>query len=74
MDSGVVPEANDTVFKLAEVCRRGGGLGTRAMLASYRPVRDSEKKLAKALGVELVCGSELIRLRERITHWVRPAA
>ena len=73
MDSGVYPKANDTLFKLAEVCRRVGGLGTRAMLASYRPLRDSEKKLAKALGVELVCGSELIRLRERITHWVKPA-
>lgn len=74
MDSGVVPKANDTLFKLAEVCRRVGGLGTRAMLASYRPVRDSERKLARALGIELVCGSELIRLRERISSWVNPAA
>jgi hypothetical protein len=74
MDSGVYPKANDTLFKLAEVCRRVGGLGTRAMLASYRPVRGSEKKLAQALGVELVCGAELARLRERITQWVRPVA
>ena len=74
MDSGVVPKANDTLFKLAEVCRRVGGLGTRAMLASYRPVRDSERKLARALGIELVCGAELIRLRERISSWVNPAA
>lgn len=74
MDGGVVPKTNNTLFKLAEVCRRVGGLGTRAMLASYRPVRDSEKKLAQALGVELVCGAELVRLRERIAHWVRPVA
>ena len=71
MDAGVHPKANDTLFKLAEVCRRVGGLGTRGMLASYRPVRESEKQLAKALNIELVCGSELARLRERIGNWVR---
>jgi hypothetical protein len=73
LDNGVQPKANDTLFKLAEVCRRVGGLGTRGMLASYRPVRDSEKALAKALGIELVCGAELIRLRERLVTWVKPA-
>lgn len=72
MDNGAHPKANDTLFKLSEVCRRVGGLGTRGMLASYRPVRDSEKRLAKALGIELVCGAELNRLRERITNWVKP--
>ena len=41
------------------------------MLASYRPVRDSERKLAKALGIELVCGAELNRLGERIANWVK---
>lgn len=71
MDAGLHPKANDTLFKLAEVCRRVGGLGTRGMLASYRPVRESEKQLAKALNIELVCGPELARLRERIVAWVR---
>lgn len=72
MDAGLHPKANDTLFKLAEVCRRVGGLGTRGMLASYRrPVRDSEKRLAKALNIELVCGPELVRLRERLVVWVR---
>lgn len=73
MDAGLYPKANDTLFKLAEVCRRVGGLGTRGMLASYRPVRDSEKRLAKALNIELVCGPELVRLRERLMVWVRGA-
>lgn len=71
MDNGAHPKANDTLFKLAEVCRRVGGLGTRGMLASYRPVRDSERRLAKALGIELVCGAELNRLREHIATWVK---
>lgn len=71
LDAGVQPKANDTLFKLADVCRRVGGLGTQGMLASYRPVRESEKKLAKALKIELVCGAELARLKERLTSWVR---
>lgn len=73
MDAGLHPKANDTLFKLSEVCRRVGGLGTRAMLVSYRPVRDSEKKLASALNVALICGAEIARLREHITGWVRGA-
>jgi len=71
MDGGVHPKANDALFKLGEVCRRIGGLGTRGMLASYRPVRDAERRLANALGIELVCGPELDRLRERMVAWTR---
>jgi Card1-like, endonuclease domain len=72
MDKPEAPKANDTLFKLAEICRRVGGLGTRGMLASYRPLRDSEKNLARALNIELVCGTELARLDEKLKIWVRP--
>ncbi len=71
MDNELHPKANDTLFKLSEICRRVGGLGTRGMLASYRPVRDSERKLAAALNIELVCGPDLQRLRERVATWVK---
>lgn len=71
MDAEQHTEANDTLFKLAEVCRRVGGLGTRGMLASYRPLRDAEKKLASALNIDLVCGTELARLDEKIKVWVK---
>lgn len=63
-------KANDTLFKLSEVCRRVGGLGTRGLLASYRPLGEAEKRLAKALGIELVCGAELSRLDEKLKRWV----
>lgn len=72
MDKPEAPKANDTLFKLAEICRRVGGLGTQGMLASYRPVREAEKRLAKALGIALVCGPELARLDEKLKTWVRP--
>lgn len=71
MDASLRPKANDTLFKLSDICRRVGGLGTRGLLASYRPVRESEKRLAQALNIELVCGPELVRLRERLVSWVR---
>jgi hypothetical protein len=71
MDKPEAPKANDTLFKLSEICRRVGGLGTRGMLASYRPLRESEKRLAKALNIEIVCGPELARLHERLKNWVR---
>lgn len=71
MDKPEAPKANDTLFKLAEICRRVGGLGTRGMLASYRPLGEAEKRLAGALRIELVCGPELARLDEKIRNWVR---
>lgn len=73
MDRPEAPKANDALFKLAENCRRIGGLGTRGMLVSYRALRDSEKKLARALNVELICGADVVRLQEKLKSWVRPA-
>ena len=64
-------KANDTLFKLAEISRRVGGLGTRSLLASYRKIGDSEKRLAKALGIEVVAGADLNRLGELIKTWVK---
>ena len=70
MDKPQAPKANDTLFKLAEIVRRVGGLGARGMLASYRPLRDSEQRLARALNIELVCGPELFRLPQRLQRWL----
>ena len=67
-------KANDTLYKLAENCRRIGGLGTRGMLATYRPLRESEQRLAKALNIEVVAGRDLNRLGERIKQWVKSKA
>lgn len=72
MDSPDSQKANDTLYKLAENCRRIGGIGTRGMLATYRPLRDSELRLAKALSIEVVAGATLARLGERLKQWVRP--
>ena len=67
------PKANDTLFKLAENCRRIGGVGARGMLVSYRKLRDPELKLAKALNIEVVAGADIARLYEKIKAWVQPS-
>jgi hypothetical protein len=73
MDNPEDLKANDTLYKLAENCRRIGGLGTRGMLATYRPLREPELRLAKALQIEVVAGSSLARMNEKLKQWVRPA-
>lgn len=65
-------KANDTLYKLAENCRRIGGLGTRGMLATYRPLRPAEQRLAQALNIEIVASRDLARLGERLKQWVKP--
>jgi hypothetical protein len=65
-------KANDTLYKLSENCRRIGGLGTRGMLATYRPLREAELRLAKALHIEVVAGAALARLDEKLKQWVNP--
>jgi hypothetical protein len=72
MDKPEAPKANETLFKLVENCRRIGGIGTRGMLVSYRGLRDSEKRLARALGIEVVCGQDIQQLSARISTWARP--
>jgi len=71
MDQPRAPKANDTLYKLSGVCQRVGGLGTRAMLVSYRPLADAEKKLARALRIEVVCAGELAQLENQLRTWVQ---
>lgn len=72
MDRPGSTKANDTLFKLAEISRRVGGLGTRAMLASYRRLGEAERRLAKALGIEAIGGQDLVNLEDRIRRWAKP--
>ena len=66
------PKANDALFKLAENCRRIGGLGTRGMLLSYRSLGEPELRLARALNIEVVAGADIDRLSEKLRHWIAP--
>lgn len=69
MDRERSTKANDTLFKLSENSRRIGGLGTKAMLASFRPLNEPELKLAAALNIRVVCADQLVRLDEHLVQW-----
>ena len=70
MDDRGDSKATDTLFKLAEICRFTGGTGARGMLASYRRLNEHERLRARALGIRLVEGAELVALSEHIRRWV----
>ena len=72
MDRPEAPKANETLFKLAEISKRVGGLGARGMLAPYRRLRESERRLASALNIEVICDTELAQTRERLKRWAGP--
>lgn len=71
-DKAIAPKANDALFKLAENCRRIGGLGARGLLLSYRRLGPAELRLASSLGIEVVHGNEIARLPEKLKAWVKP--
>lgn len=71
-DKLIPPKANDTLFKLAENCRRIGGLGARGLLLSYRKLGSAEIRLANSLGIHVVHGTEIARLPEKLKAWVKP--
>lgn len=72
MDRPEARKANEALFKLSEISKRVGGLGARGMLAAYRPLRESERRLAEALNIQVICGSELTQAKERLKRWVAP--
>ncbi len=76
MDGPEAAKANEALFKLSEISKRVGGLGARGMLATYRPLRDSERRLAEALNIQGICGPELVQAKETLKRWagsrVRP--
>lgn len=69
MDKPGSTKANDALFKLSENSRRIGGLGTKAMFASFRRLNEPELKLAKALNIRVVCADQLARLDEHLLDW-----
>jgi hypothetical protein len=62
--------ANDTLYKLVNVHARIGGVGARGMLVTYRNLQKSELSLAKVLGVRVVQGHGIARLKSAIKEWV----
>lgn len=58
-------KASDAIFKLDSLSKLGG-LRTKGILVSYRPLNDADKGRAAELGIKTIAGLELQRLREKL--------
>jgi hypothetical protein len=63
--------AAEAVYKL-DALTALGGLNTRAMLVSYRPLLDGDRQRARDLGIRVVAGSALAQLGSELQRWVGP--
>lgn len=62
--------AADTVYKLDSISELGG-LGTKSMLVSYRPLRDADLKRAKDLRIKVLDAQKLQTLKSELKEWIR---
>jgi len=65
--------AAPAVYKLDSLTGMGG-LNTKGMLASYRPLLDGDIQRARDLRIETVVAGSLASLRQRLLNWIGPAA
>ena len=61
--------AGDVLYRMQTVSK-AAGLRTQAMLVSYRKPNDDLKWRAQDIGIEIVQGYDLRRLKERIQKWI----
>lgn len=59
----------DTVYKLDSISELGG-LGTKAMLVSYRPLKNADKQRAKDLRIEIVERDQIQNLKTHLRNWI----
>lgn len=61
--------ADDALYKL-DTLRHFGGLGTGAMIVSYRPLRGPDRERAQDMKIKLCEGQDIRRLKEKIRQWI----
>ncbi len=62
--------AKETIYKLEALRDLVGGTFGRAMLVSYRALNEHTRKRCREYGIEVVQGSQLERLQERLIAWI----
>lgn len=60
----------ETVYKLDSISELGG-LGTRAMLVSYRKLRPADSQRAKDLNIKVVEGPQILTLKTTLRGWIK---
>lgn len=62
--------AMDAVYRLDSIAALGG-LGTKSMLVSYRPLREVDRKRAKDLRIQVIEAAQLQELGSRMESWIK---
>jgi hypothetical protein len=62
-------KANETLYKLDSISALGG-LGTKAMLVSYKKLSKADEQRAKDLRIKIIQHEELARLKDRLREWI----
>lgn len=70
---GMRDDGDDTLYKLESLRDLLGGLQARAMLVSFRPLRQNDITRAHDLGLALIGPNELKDLKHHLTNWFKDA-
>lgn len=62
-----------TLYKVDSLHDRLGGIFTRAMLCSVRPLAAEDIERARTMGVRVICGKDLLSLEEKLVTWSNEA-
>lgn len=67
---GTAQMTTDTMYKLDSISELGG-LSSKAMLVSYRPLNDADKQRAKDLRIRVVEGRKVQELKSELVKWIQ---
>lgn len=67
---GTAQMTTDTMYKLDSISELVG-LGSKAMLVSYRPLNDADKQRAKDLRIRVVEGRKVQELKSELVKWIQ---
>lgn len=67
---GTAEMAADTAYKLDSISDLGG-LGTKSMLISYRPLNKADQQRAKDLRIKVVQGEQIQQLKSTLREWIK---
>ncbi|MCB1615857.1 MAG: DUF1887 family protein, partial [Pseudomonadales bacterium] len=60
----------ETLYKLDSISDLGG-LGTKAMLVSYRNLRPADRQRAKDLRIHIIEGKDIQQLKTKLREWIK---
>ncbi|SDF30442.1 Card1-like endonuclease domain-containing protein [Desulfovibrio legallii] len=74
-DSGAAQQnrVSADLYKVDSLHERLGGIFTRAMLCSVRPLDSRDMERARTMGVRVLCGKDVLNLKNKLISWSKEA-